>query len=489
MIKTHSIVGLGIAMALAFPIFGACNDSGQKSDQVTANLGGSSAGGVSAGGAAGLPTGTAGGGSSLGGSSLGGAPAATVDAAIAISGANPRPVSPLFFGQNYWSWVVAWGDPVADIQVETKSLGLNLLRAGGAINDKQDPEPFSLSELDDYVAFAKDAGAEPLLQIPVLKNALGTQATPQDAAALVTYVNRTKAYGIRYFSIGNEPDLYEEQGLMPKGYTASMFCTTFTEFAKAMRAVDPSIVIMGPDLSWKYQSGANDWLTPFLTECGNVLDMVALHRYPLSPTGCTQVAAYADAVTFRQLITHVREIMAATNQANKPLTITEANITWDGDPAKSTMAASPGTFPAALWVADNLGVSLEEGLENVSYWSLSEGWTLGFLSSSGPRPAFHVLDQYIKRFGTEVLTVTGAPSDVSAYSGRDAAAEKTSLFIVNKTVNELAVTVSVTDLPRTDGATLTVPPLSLSVAEFADQGGPPQMTTYNANMTAPTTNH
>lgn len=410
-----------------------------------------------------------------------------MDAAITIDGAIARPVSPLFFGQNYWSWVVAWGDPVAHVQGETKSLGLNLLRAGGAINERQAPEPFSLSEIDDYVTFAKVVGAEPLLQIPVIRNASGTSATPKDAAALVTYVNQTRAYGIRYFSIGNEPDLYENQGLMPEGYTPSMFCATFAAFAAAMRAVDPSIAIVGPELSTKYQNGREDWLTPFLTQCGHMVDMVTIHRYPLSPTACTEQAAYADAASYRQAIAHVRKIMANTNQADKPLAITEANITWDGTPEKCVMAASPGTFPAALWVADNLGVSLEQGLANVSYWSLSEGWTLGFLASGSPRPAFHVLDQYIKRFGTEVLTVAGVPKNVSAYAGRDAKNERTSLFVLNKTARELQARVSLTHLPRTDGAIVTASPWSLLVAEFADEGGPPQITTYNAHMTRPLT--
>jgi len=47
--------------------------------------------------------------------------------------------------------------------------------------------------------------------------------------------------------------------------------STFRAVVTAMKAVDPTITSMGPDPSWKYQSGANDWLTPFLTECGEVL--------------------------------------------------------------------------------------------------------------------------------------------------------------------------------------------------------------------------
>jgi hypothetical protein len=409
-----------------------------------------------------------------------------VKASVTVSGADPKPVSPLFFGQNYWSWVPSWGDAVAGTETKMKDLKLRLLRAGGANNDKQDPVAFSLDEIDDFVAYARGIGAEPLLQVPVIKNIAGTAATAQDAADLVTYVNVTKGYGIKYFSIGNEPDLYVDQKLMPSGYDADAFCTTFSAFASAMRAVDPSIQLVGPDLSWKYQSGSNDWLTPFLQSCGSVTDVVAVHRYPFDSTACTDKAAYADAATYRQTLSHLRDILQATGQSSKPLAITEANITWDGDPSNPTIAASPGTFPAGLWVADNLGVSLEAQLHSVSYWSLSEGYTLGFFDGTSPRPALYMLELFSNQFGTEALTVTGAPTSVSIYAGRDATNARSTLFVVNKTNSPLELTVNLTELARSAPATLNVLPLSLEVASLPDDGGAAVVTDYASTMKVPT---
>jgi hypothetical protein len=317
---------------------------------------------------------------------------------VTVSGANPSAVAATFFGENYWSWVPAWGDLVAAIQTQVAALGLNLLRAGGANNDQQNPVPFSLAEMDGFVAYARAVGAEPLLQIPVLKNIAGTTPTAQDAADVVTYLNKTKSYGVRYFSIGNEPDLYTDQGFKDASYSASTFCSTFSAFATAMKAVDSTIKIVGPELSWKYVAG-NDWLTPFLQNCGSVVDMVTIHRYPFAAAGCTDTAAYADAASFRQAITSLRAIMTATGQGTKPLAITEANITWDGNPANPVLAASPQTFPAGLWVADSLGVGLEQGLFSLDYWSLSEGYTLGFFSGAAPRPAYYALQLFSTKFG------------------------------------------------------------------------------------------
>lgn len=434
--------------------------------------------------------------SSIGGSSAtqqdsseGGAEATAtgpaVSATLTVSGTDRKPVSPRFFGQNYWSWVPAWGDAVASVETQTQELKLQFLRAGGANNDKQEPTPFSLDEVDDFVAFAQSVGGEPLLQVPLIKNIAGDAATAQDAADLVTYVNVTKGYGIKYFAIGNEPDLYEEQSLRDKGYDAVAFCAEYREFATAMRAIDPDIKFVGPDLSWKYMVD-NDWLTPFLENCADVVDVVAVHRYPLQPTDCTTAKAYGDVAAYRRVLTRLRKVMSSTGQAEKPLAITEANITWDGDPAKSKMEASPGTFPAAMWVADNLGASLEGQLDNISYWSLSEGWTLGFFDGTEPRPAFHVFKLFSTQFGSEVLTVTGAPTDVSVYSGHDGDAARTSLFVLNKASSPLELSVDFVDLPRTESVALEVAPESLQLVIVPDDGGAVTVTNYASDMAAPT---
>ena len=413
------------------------------------------------------------------------APAPLRKATVTIDGTAPRAVAPTFFGQNYWSWVVAWGDPVAAVQASTKDLGVRFLRAGGANNDTQNPEPFSLAEIDAFVSYARAVGAEPLLQVPMIKNLAGKAPVAQDAADPVTYVNKTQGHGLRYLSIGNEPDLYVDQKLMAAGYDAKAFCQTFKAYAEAVKAVDPSIQIVGPDLSWKYQSGANDWLTPFLQDCGSVVDVIAVHRYPIDPAQCTADRAYADDATYRQILARLRAILADTGQSAKPLAITEANITWDGDPAKSTLGASPGTLPAALWLADNLGVSLENDLFNVSYWSLSEGWTLGFFNGTKPRPVYYAYQLFARRFGDHVLSTQGAPSGVSVYAGRASGPARTTVFVVNKSDGPVDLSLALAGLSITVGPVLNVEPVSLLVAEIPDDGSAVTLTRFAANTPVP----
>jgi hypothetical protein len=186
---------------------------------------------------------------------------------IRVAGANPRPIAPQAFGLNYWSWVKQWGSPVTNTQAQVKALAPALIRLGGQNNDTNQPEVFDLPQLDDAIAYIKAVGAEALLQVPLINDAGGKAGTPESAAAVVRYVNVEKKYGIKYFSIGNDPDLYAMFKLRPTSYTATDHCARFSAFARAMKAVDPSMKVVGPDLSHKYRTG-DDWLTPFLRACG-----------------------------------------------------------------------------------------------------------------------------------------------------------------------------------------------------------------------------
>ncbi len=392
---------------------------------------------------------------------------------IAVSIDHPIPVGEMAVSLNYWSWVDAWGNNVAGTEAQVAGLSPKLIRIGGHNNDVNDPEAFDSAELDEAIAYIKGVGAEPLLQVPALADEAGEEPTVETAATMVTYVNITNDYRVRYFSIGNEPDLYVEQGDKPAGYTAEEYCLTFRQFAEAMRAVDPDIRLVGPDLSWKYQSGSNDWLTPFLEGCGDIVDVVAVHRYPVDPTETHREQAFADAEGLRRVISGLRNKMDAVGMGDKPLGLTEVNITWDGEPATSTLDASPGTFYAGMWAADTLGVALEEGLWSYAFWSISEGWTLGMLDGVTPRPIYHMVKMYADHFGPTAVEVTEVPSGFSAYAGRSAGNDATVVMVLNKTATASEQTIRIQSATQEVGNVVQVfPPDSFSAVTLPDNGEP-----------------
>jgi hypothetical protein len=404
-------------------------------------------------------------------------------ATITISGGAPLSASATSYGQNYWCWAPSYGDQVSQAQAGASAMKLNVLRAGGHNNDTNSPDPFTNDQIDTFVAYARAIGAEPILQVPILADTSGNQPTAQTAADMVTYANVTKGYGIKYWTIGNEPDLYSDQGDRP-GYTVDNYCTDFGTFGDAMRAVDPTIQILGPELSWKYIAG-NDWLTPFLTSCGSKVDIVSLHRYPETAAASNIVNAMVDGPAFGAVLTSVRALMTAADAGAKPLAVTEANFSYDGDPADQTGTATMGTFYAGMWVADALGVALDANLWTMAFWSLDETYDFGFFTSDtfAPKPAAYAYELISTHFGPTLLKATATSAAIAAHASRDDAAGKTIVLLMNRTANATSQVLGFTGLAvNLPNRAITLPGYSLMLLELPDDGSAPTTWLYTKAM-------
>ncbi len=144
-------------------------------------------------------------------------------------------------------WTPSFGNDLPGTEALVAAITPTYLRVGGYNNDANTPDTFDDAQLDAMVAYARAIGAEPILQVPHLAaDSTGAPATAANAAAMVTYANVTKSYGIKYFSIGNEPDLYDSAGLPADStkpaipnYTPDQYCASVTAYVAAMKAVDP----------------------------------------------------------------------------------------------------------------------------------------------------------------------------------------------------------------------------------------------------------
>jgi hypothetical protein len=398
----------------------------------------------------------------------------TAAAVVTVDIGKVRDISPTLYGQTYFNWIPEWGAQVLNVKDLVVPLKLNLLRIGGTPADTSDPVGIGPGDIDTFVGYATDVGAAPLFQVSfvAMRDDSGAlvPSTSERAAALVAYMNVTRGYGVRYFSIGNEPDIYEQQGRTiagqsTVGYTPERYCASFAEYVTAMKAVDPTIKFLGPELSWRY----HDWLPPFLKSCGSLVDVVTLHRYPFDSTEDTAEYVYKDAANFRANLRAIRQWMAEIGYADKPLGITEAHVTWDSDPAKPQLSGAPGSTAASLWIADSLGVAMEEGLWTLAFWSLSESWTIGFIDGRTPKPEYYALLLVAQHFRSKIASVTEAPSGMSIYAGRNDGT--TPVLLINKTADPQAVSVAIEGSSAPIGkVALSIPPFSLVVAEISDSG-------------------
>lgn len=121
--------------------------------------------------------------------------------------------------------------------------------------------------------------------------------TAEEAAAWVRYANVKKKMGIKLWQVGNEIDGNWEEG---GPVTAAQYARKFLAYAKAMKAVDPDILVLGPELSTmdfaatgSAELNGTSWMEEFLRAVGEAevadgkryLDGIDFHTYPYWETG------------------------------------------------------------------------------------------------------------------------------------------------------------------------------------------------------------
>jgi hypothetical protein len=336
-----------------------------------------------------------------------------VDAANAIG-----PISPYVFGTNYGPWTFI--SPAAR-RTAVKEAGLSLLRyPGGNWGDQTDMMEYML---DDAVALAKELGAEPLITVRLANGSI------ENAVSLLKYANQTKKYNIKYWSIGNEPSLYAKGAALVEGYDTVRYNKEWRQFAEALRKVDPSIKLVGPDTHQFMADPAarpkdingKDWMEEFLKANGDLVDVVAFHRYPFPKNTQDLIPAkdelLASSEEWDEIIPAMRKVISETTGQDKPIGILEINSNWA---SVSGGEASPETFYNALWFGDVLGRMIKNRVDMVGQFVLSMapgGGELGLFARDNPRPIYYVYPMY-KRFGRELIESSTDKDLVSIYAAK-----------------------------------------------------------------------
>ncbi len=332
-------------------------------------------------------------------------------------GKNLGPISPYIYGSNFGPWTAV---PAGKIAEALDSQVTALRFPGGNWGDQYDIQTY---QLDSFMNLCQQMGAIPTISVRLLGG------SPEAAAGLVKYANIEKGYKTRYWSIGNEPDLYERRPNVD--YDTVRFNREWRAIAVAMKAVDPTIQLLGPELSGGYTSNfaknpkdtsGRDWMSEFLKANGDMVDIVTYHRYPFP------VSNYADNVTIDELrqdppewtrtVDTLRTLIHETTGKDLPIAITETN----SNSAHVVQGeASPDSFYNAIWWADVLGRMINENVFMVNQFLLtnasgqSDGW--GLITISGVRPTYYVYQMY-SHFGTQQIYSASGIKDVSVLCGQ-----------------------------------------------------------------------
>ncbi len=161
---------------------------------------------------------------------------------VKISRTGGTPISPYAFGNNYFNWLGSNENQVAVSGTEetVKTLCLNVLVGDNNQNDANTPQLFDNAQMDRYVQFCRAIGAEPIMIAPVYGNNVnGGPTSAKGAADIVTFINGTRKYGIKYWTIGDEVDNYDQ--FFKTNYpvsNASQYAAVFKSYALAMKTAN-----------------------------------------------------------------------------------------------------------------------------------------------------------------------------------------------------------------------------------------------------------
>ena len=399
-----------------------------------------------------------------------------VDATVDLGSINPA-----VYGTNFGPWVALRPEtlPLAE------TAGVTVLRyPGGAWGDQNDLQAY---QIDQFVDLARKMGAEPYIHVRFL------DSSPGIAAGIVQYTNVVNDYDIRYWSIGNEPSLYEAEG---EPWNAADFAAEWRRFALSMRAVDPDILLVGPETHQfngtpnvdPQDSTGADWLRTFLDVNGDLVDIVSVHRYPF-PNNARRTSALAEellanSAEWSQIPRNLRRVVRETTGRDLPIAITEFNSHWSNSIGGAT---TPDSFLSALWLGDVLGRLIQERVELANQFLLVSGGESGFglLARTEPRPAYYVYQLY-KQFGDQMVYASADAPGVSIYAAQRSVDDALTLMTVNLTDEAVTIPLQlngftpagdaqvwrfdaahqaeqIADQPLADGTEIALPPQSMTL--------------------------
>lgn len=313
---------------------------------------------------------------------------------LATSASYGQPISPYLPGQNAWL-PKALGTDVYNGLLDqlwpvVKQSKVRMIRIGGNGANS------SLITNAQYIALIdsiRRIGAEPMVQVSEGRG----RYTAAQAAQVVQHVNITMGRHVKYWVIGNEPDLNIPS--QPNPVSVAGVETCIKNFATAMKAVDPTILTVGPENSYyngyfpALVGGTND-ITGKDTNGNYYIDIISFHTYPFG--GDQTRAQVTNATTnLANNVVDLLGLLAVANTRNNRTganalrwALTEFNIDYANPAANTVEGLGVHSFLNGQFWAEVFGVGMKYGAVSMQPWSIQEGGgargtgDLGYLDGS-----------------------------------------------------------------------------------------------------------
>ena len=346
-------------------------------------------------------------------------------------------ISPILIGQNAWmpdtiGIASNCTDPPCllngKLHKKWKEIGESssrTIRFGGIAADKNKPTNYQYIKMIDSI---RAKGMEPIIQVPFHN----WRYSASEAASIVQYVNITKNKNVKYWIIGNEPDL---------GYsytTATQIASYIRPFASAMKAIDPTIKIIGPECAWYNQTILNGLTTPNGPDditgkdtYGNYyIDVISFHIYPFNGsqtrtqviTKLTSTGSFQDnLIALNQRLNNCNSAHGRTGTNSLRAAVTEANVSWQNSTSDNLWGVGANSFIGGQFIAELISICMKNNVQILNIWSVIEGNSvvnnIGYLdpASGNKKPSFYHFQLLAEHFSGIYLTGTTNNTYVKAF--------------------------------------------------------------------------
>jgi hypothetical protein len=310
-----------------------------------------------------------------------------------------------------------------------------------------DPNDSAKSTLSQYVAMVdamRSRGIEPILQVPVY----GSTYSASQAADIVRYVNVTNGRAVKYWVIGNEPDL--DSGAY-NYTTAAQVAAYIKPFASAMKAVDPTIKIIGPETTWYDETfidgltscdGGADDITGTDSNGRYYVDIISFHLYngfggsqtrsQVISTLMSSTGLNADLADLKARLAACDSYHGRTGGNVLQMAVTEANVNYQNPSGDSLTGVGAKSFLGGQFWAEVLGIAMRQDVAFVNFWSTIEGDELGYISGDGTtkRPSYYHFQMVAQNFRGSSVAVTDNQANVKTFGAEDV--DQIAVMIMNQ---------------------------------------------------------
>jgi alpha-N-arabinofuranosidase len=336
-----------------------------------------------------------------------------------------------------------------------KGIGPQSGRAGKNVLDKWDPLSFGI---DEFLAFTRKVGAEPVIVIPVgPRNPEDRASLLQDAVDFVAYCNAPaeSAWGkVRAQNGYPEPYRVKYWEIDNAKLSTADYAQALGQFVAAMKKVDPAIRIIARDLPGL--EGASG-LIPDTAHLVNYLN-VQRFEYP---------ERFAEGTEVTKFWKSLEEEIARSKNPRLKLFVSG----WKAQMADWRDGLYAGGILNAMERDAAVGMAAPALLLRHLTAASADHALIDFDQRSWfPAPEYVVMKLYRDHFAPDLLEIAGNPGDLSATATRTADGQRIYVKLVNPREQETSVEIALRgDFPLLAASMQVVAPDSLAARNTLEQ--------------------